>query len=310
MQNSAEATRTPECLTGYLKGAAAPPAVMGNTQNSSSQPPACPNTGLPTLGLSYQQTKSYYILRTELRRHGERCLIPARPGSHRAGSACRAQGRGLHCFCGPTLVHIHKEFQVKEWPEVEHTDHLVGTVTSNLPVNMNCLSRLGSCHALQTTKTPVIHEVWDFSAFPKGGILLCWGLILAEGKSGEKVIEVWKLTNGCFVQKRNNFCYTVRLLLTRFCGRSVYHMPLGRMERFYMLLLMCLHAPWYSCVKHSSLTGVIQCHVPCHISWMPQVTDTIWGLPSGILVDQNPDTVSNCRASAGQLHAQVHRDVI
>lgn len=41
----------------------------------------------------------------------------------------------------------------------------------------------------------------------------------------------------------------------------------------------CVHTLWYQCVKHSCLTGFTQCHVPCHISWMPQVINIIGGFP-------------------------------
>lgn len=80
--------------------------------------------------------------------------------------------------------------------------HIQLTCERELPKQIRQLSRTAN------NKNSSHREAWDFSAFPKGGILLCWGLILAEGESGEKVIEVWKLTNGCFVQKRNNLCYT------------------------------------------------------------------------------------------------------
>ena len=64
-------------------------------------------------------------------------------------------------------------------------------------------------------KTLVIHETYDFSMCAKGVALLCWGFILAGGESDKKMIEVWKLTNGCFVQKESNLsCDSCMCLVT------------------------------------------------------------------------------------------------
>lgn len=64
-------------------------------------------------------------------------------------------------------------------------------------------------------KAPVIREIYDFSVLPKGVALLCWGFTLAGGEIYKKMTEVWKLTNGCFVQKGSNLgCISAMCLVT------------------------------------------------------------------------------------------------
>lgn len=65
-----------------------------------------------------------------------------------------------------------------------------------------------------------------FLYFQKGVCLALMGVYFGWGRRCKKMIEVWKLTNGCFAQKGNNLGYTSGM-----CQATQLHYVFGQRSR-------------------------------------------------------------------------------
>ena len=108
----------------------------------------------------------------------------------------------------PDLSIFTENCKWKSDPNLNTITHPVGTVISNLPVSAELPKQFRQPSALWPRKLQSSMRPVTGPYFQRELPCFAGGLFLAAGESGKKMIEVWKLTNGCFVQRGNKLGYT------------------------------------------------------------------------------------------------------